>query len=71
MKNDLYGAFNYGPTFSTDIYMKDQPNINTISGSQIFSYTLPTYPSGSDQNTFQTGGFQNFLTTKIEVYQLF
>ena len=68
----IYGSSSYGPTFGYyDIDIKDQSNILTGSYSYIYSYTPPTYPSGSDRSTYLTGGYQNWLTTEIEVYQLF
>ena len=62
-----------GPFFGAgyDIFIIAQSNNNTGSYSRIFSYTPPTYPSGSDIWTFLTGGNKNWLTTEIEVYQLF
>ena len=56
-------VFGYGSAIS----ICDQSNINYGSDSWIYSYTPPTYPSGSDQFTFliECGGW---LTTEIEVY---
>ena len=69
----IYGDSSYGPTFGGghDIYICDQSNIYPWSYSEIYSYTPPTYPSGSNSRTFLTGGFQNWRTTEIEVYQIF
>ena len=62
-----------GPTFGRgyDIVIRDQSNTKNGSFSFLYTYTEPTYPSGSDRYTFLTGGYQNWLTTEIEVYQLF
>ena len=62
-----------GPTFGSgnDIRIIDQSDIVAGSYSIIQSYTPPTYPSGSDDQTFLTGGYLNWLATEIEVYQLF
>ena len=70
----IYGSSYYGPTFGQghDIVIGDQSNINYGSYSNINSYTPPTtFPPGSEEDTFLTGGWQNWLTTEIEVYQLF
>ena len=69
----IFGYSPYGPTFGVgnDIIIRDQSNINTVSSSRITSYTPQTYPSGSNGTLFLTGGWQNWLTTEIEVYQLF
>jgi hypothetical protein len=69
----LFGSSSYGPTFGGghDIYIVDKSNTNTGSSSAIATYTAPTYPSGSTYTTFLTGGNQNWLTTEIEVYQIF
>ena len=63
----------YGPTFGSgeDLFLRDKSNIFTGSSSYIEDYTQPSYPSGSDRYTFLTGGFQNWLTLDIEVYQIF
>jgi hypothetical protein len=45
--------------------------LGSISDSAIATYTAPTYPSGSTYTTFLTGGNKNWLTTEIEVYQIF
>ena len=71
--NAIYGSSSYGPTFGGsydhDIYIQD---VNYGSYSYINSYTPPTtFPPGSEEDTFLTGGWQNWLTTEIEVYQLF
>ena len=71
VNNAIFGWSSYGPIFGYDIIIYDQSNIYNGSYSGISSYTPPTYPSGSDIWTFLTGGFQNWLTTEIEVYQLF
>ena len=69
----IFGYPSYGPTFGGghDLYISDQSNTNTGSYSYIYYYSPPTYPSGSDRDTFLTGGYQNWLTTEIEVYQIF
>ena len=70
----IYGISSYGPTFGAghDIYIRDQSNINTGSLSYILSYKPPpTYPSGSNYQTFLAGSFNNWLTTEIEVYRIF
>ena len=69
----IVGQYNYGPTFGSghDIHIRDRSNNDTANFSNINSYTPPTYPSGSDRYTFLTGGYANWLTTEIEVYQLF
>ena len=68
----ILGHPSYGPVFGgNDIYIRDQSNINYVSYSYINAYIEPTYPSGSDYRTFLTGGYFNWLTTEIEVYQLF
>ena len=69
----IYGHSSYGPTFGNgnDIYICDQSNIYNGSSSTIWAYTPPAYPSGSNYQTFLTGGFGNWLTTEIEVYQIF
>ena len=74
----IYGGSTYGPTFGNggstggyDIYMRDLSNTVTGSYSAIATYTAPTYPSGSTYTTFLTGGNKNWLTTEIEVYQIF
>ena len=66
------GASSIGPVFGhgPDIYINDQSNTDTGSHSLISSYTPPIYPPGSDESTFLTGGFENWLTSEIEVYQL-
>ena len=70
--NAIAGFSSWGPTFgAADIYISDQSNTNTGSYSTILSYTPPTYPSGSDRYTFLTGILGNWLTTEIEVYQIF
>jgi len=68
----IFGYASYGPTFGGghDIFIRVQSNTNTGSYSNIHSYTPPTYPSGSNRTTFLTGGYKNWLTTEIEVYQL-
>ena len=69
----IFGYASYGPTFGGghDINIRDQSNTNTGSYSNIVIYTPPTYPSGSNRTTFLTGGYGNWLTTEIEIYQLF
>jgi hypothetical protein len=69
----IYGGSYYGPIFGGghDIYIRDLSNIATGSYSYINIYTAPTYPSGSTYTTFLTGGNKNWLTTEIEVYQIF
>jgi hypothetical protein len=69
----IVGVSSWGPTFSNghDIVIGDKSNTYTVSYSLLRSYNAPTYPSGSDNRTFLTGGFQNWLTTEIEVYQIF
>ena len=74
--NAIYGSSSYGPTFGGsydhDIYIQDQSKIYEGSYSNINSYTPPTiFPPGSDETTFLTGDYGNWLTTEIEVYQLF
>ena len=62
-----------GPTFGEghDFYIVDQSNISSGSHSLLYSYTQPTtFPSGSNERTFLTGGFTSWLTTEIEVFQL-
>ena len=72
--NAIGGVSSNGPTFghsgtSGDIYIRDQSNINNGSRSLLgYSYTQPTYPTGSDRYTYLTGGDGNWLTTEIEVY---
>jgi hypothetical protein len=69
----IYGGSSYGPVFGygNDIQIVDKSNTNTGSFSRFLSYTEPTYPSGSNGTLFLTGGYQNWLTTEIEVYQIF
>ena len=67
----IFGQPLYGPIFGYDIVIRYQSNINTGSQALIFYYSPLTYPSGSDRDTFLSGGLQNWLTTEIEVYQLF
>ena len=69
----IRGDPSYGPIFGTgyDIAIVDQSNNNTGSWSNIQSYTRPTYPSGSIYQQLLDGGWGNWLTTEIEVYQLF
>jgi hypothetical protein len=69
----IYGYSSHGPIFGGghDIYIRDLSNTNTGSYSRFLSYTEPTYPSGSDSTTFLTGANGNWLTTEIEVYQIF
>ena len=69
----INGWSSYGPIFGGghDIHIRDQSNIYNGSYSYISSYTPPTYPSGSNRTTFLTGGLRNWVTTEIEVYQLF
>ena len=69
----IYGSSSYGPQFGggSDIRINDQSNINTGSKSYIYSYTPPTYPSGSNATLFLAGAYTGWLTTEIEVYQLF
>ena len=71
--NAIFGYSSYGPTFGIgwDIMIGDQSNSITGSNSQIFAYTQPAYPSGSDRKTFLAGSQNNWLTTEIEVYQIF
>ena len=64
-------GYSFGGGGGHDIKIIDKSNINSGSSSNIYSYTPPTYPCGSDQNTFLTGGLRNWLTTEIEVHQLF
>ena len=74
VSNAIYGYYSsYGPIFGGgfDIYISDQSNTKTGSYSNIYSYTPPTYPSGSDRTTFLAGGNSNWVTTEIEVYQFF
>ena len=69
----IYGYSSFGPTFGggNDIYICGQSNIKYESHSQIWSYTQPTtFPSGSNDKTFLTGGWNNWVTTEIEVFQL-
>jgi hypothetical protein len=69
----LAGVSSWGPTFgySYDIFIVDKSNTVIGSFSKIDTYTAPTYPSGSNGTLFLTGGYQNWLTTEIEVYQIF
>ena len=62
----------YGPVFGggNDLIIVNQSNIIAGSNCNIDSYTQPNYPSGSNRTTF-LGGNRNWLTTEIEVYQLF
>ena len=71
--NAIYGLSSYGPTFGDgrDIYIRDLSNTTTGSYSLLRSYTAPSYPPGSNSSLFLTGGWQNWLTTEIEVYQIF
>jgi hypothetical protein len=71
--NALFGSSSYGPTFGggNDIRIVDKSNTSTGSYSRLRDYTAPTYPSGSTYTTFLTGGYQNWRTTEIEVYQIF
>ena len=78
VNNAIFGYSPFGPTFGggNDIYIRDQSNTTDIgpyvaSYSNIRTYTPPTYPSGSNGTLFLTGGYRNWLTTEIEVYQLF
>ncbi len=70
--NAIAGVSSWGPTFGggNDIYIRDLSNTTTGSFSAIATYTAPTYPSGSNSTTFLTG-YGNWLTTEIEVYQIF
>jgi hypothetical protein len=69
----LYGSSSHGPVFGNgwDIYIRDNSNTITGSYSLLRSYTEPSYPSGSNGTFFLTGGMYNWLTTEIEVYQIF
>jgi hypothetical protein len=69
----IVGSSSYGPIFGSgnDIYICDLSNTITGSSSTIATYTEPTYPSGSNNKTFLTGQNTNWLTTEIEVYQIF
>ena len=72
----IYGHSSHGPTFGRfdygyDISIIDQSNLDTGSYSWILSYMPPTYPSGSDRWSFLAGGNRTWLTTEIEVYQIF
>jgi hypothetical protein len=69
----IAGGSSYGPIFGggNDINIRDLSNTNTGSYSLLRSYTEPSYPSGSNGTLFLTGGYQNWLTTEIEVYQIF
>jgi hypothetical protein len=71
--NAILGSSSYGPTFGVghDILIGGQSNIYGGSYSNIDTYTAPTYPSGSGSTTFLTGQNTNWLTTEIEVYQIF
>jgi hypothetical protein len=71
--NAILGSSSYGPTFGGgwDIYIRDLSNTTTGSYSLLRSYTAPSYPPGSNSSLFLTGGWQNWLTTEIEVYQIF
>ena len=53
------------------IYIPGQSNVFNGSVSRITSYTPPTYPYGSERYTFLTGAYGGWVTTEIEVNQLF
>ena len=73
VSNAIYNHPTVGPIFGKgwDIFINDKSNIKNGSNSDIYSYTPPTYPSGSDYSTFLAGGYVDWLTTEIEVYLLF
>ena len=69
----IFVSSSYGPTFGGghDFYICEESNIYTGSYSNIYSYVSPDYPPGSDRTTFLGGSYNTWLTTEIEVYQIF
>ena len=74
VNNAIYTDSSYvrfGMSGNYDICIHPNSNVSTGSQSQIGCYNPPIYPSGSDYRTFLAGSYDSWLTTEIEVYQIF
>ncbi len=73
----IYGTENTGPTFGCercDIYICDESNNKTGSQTDFGSaYELPEGYTFQSENTrsFLGGNYNQWLSTEIEVYQIF
>lgn len=70
----IYGDSSYYRfcgTGSLDICIHENSNTNKGSQSGIECYIPPVYPIGSNATTFLAGNYDQWLTTEIEVYQIF
>ena len=62
----IYGGSSYGPTFGNHVLY-----INSNSNSNTGSYTQTSGYSYESDSSYMSGAFTSWLTSEIEVYQIF